>query len=88
MHNEPASFPDGLSPAQNPPSTGFLRYTIPGYTTYDGAIGVSKDSWTVRLSGSNLSNSNAATNVSSAPFIRATIPLRPRVLMAEFNYRF
>jgi iron complex outermembrane receptor protein len=88
MHNEPASFPDGLSPAQNPPTTGLLRYSIPGYTVYDAAIGVSKDNWTAQLAGSNLSNSDAATNISSAPFVKATIPLRPRVLMAEFGYRF
>jgi len=42
----------------------------------------------VQLTGKNLSNSDAATNISSAPFIKATIPLRPRVLMAEFTYRF
>ena len=88
MHSEPASFPDGLDPAHNPPNSTVLRYTIPGYTTYDAAIGVSKDSWTAQLTGSNLSNSNAATNISSAPYIKATIPLRPRVLMAEFGYRF
>ena len=88
MHNEPASFPDGLSPAQNPPTGTLLRYSIPGYSTYDAAIGVSKDTWTAQLTGSNLSNSDAATNLSSAPFIRATIPLRPRVVMGEFGYRF
>ena len=88
MHNEPASFPDGLSPAQNPPGTTVLRYTIPAYTTYDAAIGVSRDDWTVQLTGSNLFNSGAVTNISSAQFIKATIPLRPRVLMAQFGYRF
>jgi len=88
MFNEPANFPDGNDPAQNSPTTTLLRYTIPGYTTYDGAIGVSKEDWTVQLTGKNLSNSDAATNISSAPFIKATIPLRPRVLMAEFTYRF
>ena len=88
MHNEPASFPDGRSPAENPPTTPLDRYTIPAYTTYDAAVGVSKDTWTVQLTGSNLSNSNAVTNVSSAQLIKATIPLRPRVLMARFAYRF
>ena len=88
MHNEPANFPDGLSPAQNPPTTTLVRYTIPAYTTYDAAVGVSKDNWTVQLTGSNLSNSDAVTNVSSGQFIKATIPLRPRVLMLEFGYRF
>ena len=88
MHNEPASFPDGRSTEQNPPKTTLLRYTIPAYTTYDAAIGVSKDSWTVQLSGSNLTNVYGPANISSAQFIKAEIPLRPRVLMANFAYRF
>jgi hypothetical protein len=40
------------------------------------------------MSGSNLSNSGAATNISYGQFIEATVPLRPRVLMAELSYRF
>ena len=88
MHTEPATFPDGLSPAENPPAHSWDQYTIPAYTTYDAAVGVSKDNWTAQLTGSNLSNSDAVTNVSSSLFIKATIPLRPRVLMARFSYRF
>jgi hypothetical protein len=88
MSNAPARFPDGNEPAQNPPTTALLRYTIPAYTTYDGVLGVVKDSWTVQLSGSNLSNAYAATNVSASQFIKAGIPLRPRVLMVQFSHRF
>jgi len=88
MSNAPARFPDGNEPGQNPPTTGLLRYTIPSYTTYDAVLGVVKDSWTVQLSGSNLSNAYAATNISASQFIRAGIPLRPRVLMLQFSHRF
>jgi len=88
MHNELASYPDGLSPAENLPTSSLDRYTIPAYTTYDAAIGVSKDNWTVQLTGSNLTNVYGPTNISSAQFIRAEIPLRPRVLMARFAHRF
>ena len=84
--NEPANFPDGNAPA--PVASTLLKYPIPAYTTYDGALGVSKDGWTVRLTGSNLANSNAATNVTFAQFVKATVPLRPRVMMAEFVYQF
>ena len=84
--NEPENFPDGNVPA--PVDTGLLKYTIPAYTTYDAALGVTKDNWTVQLTGSNLSNSDAATNISSAQFIKATIPLRPRVLMFLLSYTF
>ena len=88
MSNEPANFPDGNDPAQNPSTTTLLRYEIPGYTTYDAAIGTTKDNWTVQLSGSNLSNSDAASNISSGPFIKSEIPLRPRVITFLIGYRF
>ena len=86
--NEPASFPDGNDPAQNPPTTTLLRYQIPGYTTYDAAIGTTKDNWTVQLSGSNLGNSDAVSNISSGQFIKSEIPIRPRVIMFGVGYKF
>jgi outer membrane receptor protein involved in Fe transport len=89
MRNEPASFPDGNNPANaNPPTTTLLLYTMPGYTTYDAAIGVSKDQWTAELTGSNLSNSDASMNTSSGQFIKTEVPLRPRVLTVQFGYKF
>jgi outer membrane receptor protein involved in Fe transport len=88
MHNTPENYPDGNDPAQNPPTSPTLKYTIPGYTTYDAALGISKDNWTVQLSGSNLTNVYGPTNISSAQYIKAEIPLRPRVLMARFAYWF
>jgi iron complex outermembrane recepter protein len=84
--NEPANYPDGDVP--QPVATTVLKYTIPAYTIYDAAIGVSKDNWKVQFTGSNLANSNAATNISSAQFIKATIPIRPRVLTFLFSYTF
>ncbi len=86
--NEPASFPSGADPAQNPPTTTLLRYDIPGYTTYDAALGVVRDNWTAQITGSNISNEYGPTNRSSGQFIEAEIPLRPRVLMAQFSWRF
>ena len=89
MRNEPASYPQGNSAACTPiPTTTVCQYTIPGYTTYDAAVGVSKDRWTVQVTGSNLTNSNASTNTSSAQFIESQVPLRPRVIMAQFGYKF
>ena len=69
-------------------STGRLRFENPAYTTVDASIGVSKDSWYVNLFGENLSNSNASTFVSTDQFIVAQTPLRPRVLGAQFGYKF
>jgi outer membrane receptor protein involved in Fe transport len=88
MRNEPASFPDGNLPQFNPPTTTLLLYTIPAYTTYDAAIGVAKDKWTALLSGNNLSNSNAVSNIGSTQFIKSEIPIRPRVLTFQMGYTF
>jgi len=88
MHNAPENYPDGNDPAQNPPTTGLLRYTIPGYTIYGAALGIARDNWTAQLGGSNLTNVYGPTNISAAQYIKAEIPLRPRVLMAGFSYRF
>ncbi len=88
MSNEPANFPSGNDPAQNPPTTTLLRYDIPGYTTYDGAIGVSKDQWTAQISGSNLSNEYGPSNISSGQFIKSEVPLRPRVITFQIGYKF
>jgi outer membrane receptor protein involved in Fe transport len=86
--NQPASFPDGNDPSQAVPTTTLLRYEIPGYTTYDGAIGVQRDSWTAQITGSNLTNVYGPTNISSGQFIKSEIPLRPRVFMAMVNWKF
>ena len=87
QRNEPGNFPDGNAPGP-PQLFTVLGYAIPSYTTYDAALGLTKDNWTVQVTGSNLSNSDAATNITSSQFIKATVPLRPRVLMAGFSYRF
>jgi outer membrane receptor protein involved in Fe transport len=90
IRNEPASFPSGTtSPLCTPiPTTTLCQYIQPGYTTYDGAIGVAKDNWTAQFTGSNLSNSNASTYTNSDQFIQSSVPLRPRVLTVQFGYKF
>jgi outer membrane receptor protein involved in Fe transport len=89
MRNEPASFPTGTSSFCSPvPTTTLCQYTMPGYTTYDGTLGVAKDNWTAQLSGANLTNSHASQNTSSGQFIESMVPLRPRVLTATIGYKF
>ena len=91
MTNNPRNLNDGNLPQYLPPNTPdttLLVYTIPGYTTYHGAIGVSKDKWTAQLIGENLSNEYGPSNISSGQYIKAYVPLRPRVLMAQLSYRF
>ncbi len=95
QRNEPASFPSGNLPTSEGgclvagiPNTTLCKYTMPGYTTYDAAIGVSKDNWNAQITGVNITNSYASTNISSAQFIETQYPIRPRVLTLSFGYKF
>jgi iron complex outermembrane recepter protein len=95
QRNEPASFPSGNLPTSEGgclvngvPNTTLCQYTMPGYTTYDAAIGVAKDNWTVQITGNNITNSDASTYTSSNQFIKTEVPLRPRVLTLGFGYKF
>jgi len=89
MNNEPANYSPGDVPKYgSPPVTTLLLYEIPGYTTYDGAIGVSKDNWTAQIQGSNLTNAYGPTNITSGQYIKAEIPLRPRVVSLLLSYKF
>ena len=96
MRNEPASFPDGTLTQANggcldntgAPTTTLCKYEIAGYTTWDAAIGLGKDNWTAQLAGSNLTNSDASTNISSGQFLQQNFPLRPRVLTVQIGYKF
>jgi iron complex outermembrane receptor protein len=89
MRNEPASFPEGSGPLCSPiPTTTLCQYTMPGYTTYDAAIGVSKDHWRAQVTAQNLSNSDASTFTSSGQYLEQQVPLRPRVVTLEFGYKF
>jgi iron complex outermembrane recepter protein len=89
MRNEPSSFPGGSSTLCSPiPSTTLCQYIMPSYTTYDAAIGVSKDKWTAQVTAQNLSDSNASTFTASNQFIESEVPLRPRVITLSFGYKF
>ena len=69
-------------------TTGRLRFENPAYTTFDASVGISKDAWWVSAFAENLSNSNKSVFVSTDQFIVAQTPLRPRVLGAQFGYKF
>ena len=89
MYNQPANYPSGLDASQNPvPSTTQLRYRIAPYATLGGAIGASKDNWTFQIVGSNLLDSHASTFTTSAQFIKAQVPLRPRVIGVKITESF
>jgi iron complex outermembrane receptor protein len=60
----------------------------PGYSTYDAAVGVSKDNWTAQLEGQNLGNTNGKTFISASEAIETQTVLRPRVVELKFGYKF
>jgi iron complex outermembrane receptor protein len=86
MFSEPSSFPAGVPGVI--PTTTFLRYTMPSYTTVDASIGISKDNWSAQIYGTNLNNSNASTATTAGQFIVQEIPLRPRVIGAKIGVKF
>ena len=89
MYNQPANYPSGDLPSQNPvPNTTQLRYRLAPSATFGGSIGVTKDNWTLQLIGSNLLNSHVSTFTTSAQFIKAEVPLRPRVIGLKISESF
>ena len=86
MSNQPSSFASG--DGVTIPTTTWLRYTMPGYNTYDASLGLAKGAWDLLLFGQNLSNSNASTFTTSGQDIKAEYPLRPRVLGVKVGFKF
>ena len=94
MTNNPRNYFDGTDPkvcctgTPPVPITTLLLYPIPGITTYDAALGVSKDNWTAQVNGSNITNVYGPSNITSGQFIKAEVPLRPRVVNFLISYSF
>jgi iron complex outermembrane receptor protein len=79
----------GQHRAHSHTATGFANnYDVPAYSTYDAAVGVDKQAWTVQLQCENLADSRAATYVSSSESVLAITPIRPRTCGMNFNYKF
>ena len=49
---------------------------------------MAKDNWSVQAYGQNLSNKNTSTFTSTSQFIKAEVPLRPRVLGIKVGMKF
>ena len=87
--NQPANYTPGSTPSENPvPDTTYLRYELPAYATVDASIGLSRNNWTLSVFGQNLTDSEASTFTTSAQFIKAEVPLRPRVVGVKMSYNF
>ncbi len=70
-------------------ATGLVQnYDLPGFTTYDAAVGIGKDQWTVQAYGRNLTDSRAILFSSYYEFIKADTVIRPRVAGLNFTWKF
>ncbi|MFI4886053.1 MAG: TonB-dependent receptor [Steroidobacterales bacterium] len=63
-------------------------YDQPAWTTYDLSAGVAKNTWTVSLVGTNITNVNKSLFTTSRQFILTETPMRPRTIELTFGYAF
>jgi iron complex outermembrane receptor protein len=81
---------DHITKTLSPPPGGTQPVSVvfydPGYTTYNGAAGVSRGAWTAQLYGENLSNSQGYPFSFYSLFVKANTVIRPRTLGLRFSY--
>ncbi len=65
-----------------------IAYDLPSFTTYDGAIGVGKDTWLVQAYGENLTDTRAQLYANYAQYYKAVTVNRPRTIGLRFSYKF
>ena len=63
-------------------------YDLPGFTTYDAAVGLGKDAWMVQLYGDNLADTRAALYANYAQWYKAVTINRPRTIGLRLSYKF
>ena len=63
-----------------------VYYQLPPFTTYNAALGVSKDAWLVQLYGENLTDTRAQLYASYRQYYKAVTVNRPRTLGLRFSY--
>src|ERR1700722_3895369 len=63
-------------------------YDLPAFTTYDGALGVGKDTWLVQVYGENLTDTRAQLYANYWQWYKAITLSRPRTIGLRFSYKF
>ena len=61
---------------------------MPSWTTFDAAIGVGKDDWSLELYGVNLGDENKSLFTSNSQVILVETPMRPRTIGVRIGYSF
>jgi iron complex outermembrane recepter protein len=78
----------GNVPSIAPTGSTLQAYDQPGFTTYDGALGISRDAWVVQIYGQNLTDTLGKVFISSSEAIETQTVIRPRVVGLKFSYKF
>jgi iron complex outermembrane receptor protein len=63
-------------------------YDLPPFTTYDGALGVGKDTWVAQIYGQNLTDTRAQLYANYWQWYKAITVSRPRTIGLRFSYKF
>jgi outer membrane receptor protein involved in Fe transport len=63
-------------------------YDLPAFTTYDGALGVGRDSWVVQIYGENLTDGRAELYANYWQWYKGVTVSRPRTIGLRFGYKF
>ena len=63
-------------------------YELPSFTTYNAALGFTKDPWLVQLYGENLTDTRAQLYAYYAASYKAVTPNTPRTIGVRFTYSF
>lgn len=63
-------------------------YDQPAFTTYDIAVGISRDAWTAQLVGHNITDTRGLTFISNSQAIETQTVIRPRTIGVVFGYHF
>jgi len=63
-------------------------YELPGFTTYDGALGLTKNTWLVQVYGENLTDTRAQLYANYWQWYKAITVNRPRTFGLRFSYKF
>jgi outer membrane receptor protein involved in Fe transport len=63
-------------------------YDLPAFTTYDGALGVSRGAWLVQVYGENLTDTRAELYANYSQWYKAITVNRPRTVGLRFSYKF
>jgi iron complex outermembrane receptor protein len=64
-----------------------IAYDLPAFTTYDGALGVARDTWLVQVYGQNLTDTRAELYTSYWQWYKGVTVSRPRTIGLRFSYK-